>query len=181
MKLSCSFSESRAVGAGGRARERQVYRDSVRVGWGASLRSCNSEHPHFQAVILVEQNCRSGCLKEVGTEGGQGWGQQAFLNPTSVVQLSLLSRYEVSRHSYTSPSAFWSWAQSDGEKEVAARYLTSQHTHLLCAVNPRLVYTLQASQIKHIINYVGVAIIKRHHKSEVNKKTLLLLYLPREF
>lgn len=129
----------------------------------------------------MEQNCRSGCLKEVGTEGGWGWGQQAFLNPTSVVQLSLLSRYEVSRHSYRFPSAFRSWAQSDGEKEVAALCLTSQHTHLLCAVNRRLVYTLQASQIKHIINYVGVAITKRHHKSEVNKKTLLLLYLPREF
>ena len=98
-----------------------------------------------------------------------------------MVQLSLLSRYEVSRHSYRFPSAFRSWAQSDGEKEVAALCLTSQHTHLLCAVNRRLVYTLQASQIKHIINYVGVAITKRHHKSEVNKKTLLLLYLPREF
>lgn len=117
-------------GWGGRARERQVLQGQSEGGVGGKLFETQFRTPAFLGkVILVEQNCRSGCLKEVGTEGGWGWGSVSISKP-HLCGSAVFSRYEVSRHSYRFPSAFRSWAQSDGEKEVGRVVSDSHSTHI---------------------------------------------------
>ena len=68
MKLSCSFSESRAVGVGGRARERQVLQGQSEGGVGGKSLKLQFRTPAFLGSYFGEAE-----LQVWVSEGGWDW------------------------------------------------------------------------------------------------------------
>lgn len=62
------------MGAGGRARVRQVLQGKSEGGVGGKTLKLQFRTPSFLGSYFGGVELRSGCLKEVGTEGGWGWG-----------------------------------------------------------------------------------------------------------
>lgn len=107
-----------------------VYKDRVRVGWGKPTQ--------FQNTAFLGSYFGGAELQVWVSEGGWDWRGWGVGNCISKPHLcgSAESSLQVwsHRHSYRFPSAFRSWAQSDGKKKWP-RCVWLHSTHLLCAVN----------------------------------------------
>lgn len=75
VELSFQLLRVQSCGGGEVGRGNQVLQGQSEGGVGASLRKLQFRTPAFLGSYFGGANCRSGCLKEVGTEGRLGVGE----------------------------------------------------------------------------------------------------------